>query len=166
MPNNNSAFVPGRHVTNLDRTMRGIILKVEDRPQGIRVLQLSTNSPVWYDVSELRANRGRPAHVHPSGLCATDVVDLINNSKEFCQAAISELYGRQNPMEQARATTIDRNEVGFRADHARRGCILAALAPDAWGESEYSTARSILVRYSGTQLLDLAASRPIPSLDS
>ena len=60
-------------------------------------------------------------------------------------------------MERARATTIDRNEIGFRADHARRGSILAQLAPDAWGEAEYVTARGILFRYSGTQLLDLAA---------
>lgn len=156
MPNNNSAFVPGRHVANLDRTMRGIVLQVKEG--SIRVLQLGTNIRTWYEASELRTIRGRPAHVHPSGLCAADVLSTINNSNEFCQAAISELYGRQNPLEQARAATMDRNEVGFRADHARRGSVLAALAPDAWGEAEYATARSILVRYSGTQLLDFAAS--------
>ena len=153
MPNNNNTFVPGRHVTN--GSISGIVLT--QRGYLVRVLNTNTNTPFWFDAVDLRGTRGRPGLVHPSGLCQFDVNAFIASSHQFCQEGIRLLFGRQNDMEQARGTTIERNEVGFRADHARRGSILAQLAPDAWGDAEYVTARGILYRYSGTQLLDLAA---------
>ena len=125
MPNNNNTFVPGRHVTN--GSISGIVLT--QRGYLVRVLNTNTNTPFWFDAVDLRGTRGRPGIVHPSGLCQFDVNAFIASSHQFCQEGIRLLFGRQNDMEQARGTTIERNEVGFRADHARRGSILAQLAP-------------------------------------
>ena len=49
------------------------------------------------------------------------------------------------------------NEVGFRADDARRGSALALKSIVAWGDADYAMARQILSRYTGTQLFDAAS---------
>jgi hypothetical protein len=151
-------LVPGRHVTILGSSeARGIVLRVDDAGERARVLDASTDMPSWFPTDTLRGRRGRPAHVHSSGLCRWDLEQLVASDSQFCQEATRFLFGRQTDDEQGSATTRHDNDLGFRADHARKGTILATLAPDAWGDREYGIARSILSRYTGTQLFDLAA---------
>jgi hypothetical protein len=151
--NSNNSLVPGRSVTNGE--VRGTLLMVAHD----RARVLVDDVPDWYPVDSLKTTRGRPALVHYSGLCRWDLQNLVDSSNEFCQEAIRFLFGRQTPIEQQVSHTIYENDMGFRADHARKGTLLALLAPDAWGAPEYSMARGILKRYCGTQLFDLAAER-------
>lgn len=151
-----ATLTPGRHVTILTATdARGIVLRVDG--ERARVMDATTEIPSWFPCADLQGRRGRPAIVHASGLCRLDLTNLVNSDLAFCQEAIRFLFGRQTDDEQDSACTRHDNALGFRADHAQKGTILAALAPDAWTGAEYDTARSILHRYTGTQLFDLAA---------
>jgi hypothetical protein len=151
-----ATLTPGRHVTILTvREARGIVLRVDG--DTARIMEATTEVPHWFPVADLQGRRGRPAIVHTSGLCRYDLTFLVNTDTAFCQEAIRFLFGRQTDDEQGSACTRHDNDLGFRADHARKGTILAALAPDAWTGAEYDTARTILHRYTGTQLFDLAA---------
>lgn len=151
-----ASLTPGRHVTILTATdARGIVLRVE-RDEA-RVMDATSEIPSWFPLADLQGRRGRPAIVHTSGLCRHDLTHLVNTDLAFCQEAIRFLFGRQTDDEQGSACTRHDNDLGFRADHARKGTILSALAPDAWTGEEYDTARTILHRYTGTQLFDLAA---------
>ena len=151
-----ATLTPGRHVTILTATdTRGIVLRVDG--ERARVLEAASEVPSWFPCADLQGRRGRPAIVHTSGLCRFDLTNLVNTDDSFCQEAIRFLFGRQTDDEQGSACTRHDNDLGFRADHARKGTILAALAPDAWSGMEYNTARTILHRYTGTQLFDLAA---------
>jgi hypothetical protein len=151
-----ATLTPGRHVTILTATdARGIVLRVDG--ERARVMDAASEIPSWFPCADLQGRRGRPALVHTSGLCRHDLTHLVNTDPAFCQEAIRFLFGRQTDDEQGSACTRHDNDLGFRADHARKGTILSALAPDAWTGAEYDTARGILHRYTGTQLFDLAA---------
>lgn len=151
-----ATLTPGRHVTILTATdARGIVLRVDG--ERARVMNATSEIPSWFPCEDLQGRRGRPAIVHASGLCRHDLTVLVVHDDGFCQEAIRFLFGRQTDDEQGAACTRHDNDLGFRADHARKGTTLASLAPDAWSGAEYATARTILHRYTGTQLFDLAA---------
>lgn len=150
-----AALRPGRHVTAGTPSGRGVVLTT--RGSEVRVMDAASGVPAWFPAREVVTRRGRPALVSDTGLCRWDVDALIASDNSFVFDAITLLFGRQTDDEQVSATTRHDNDLGFRADHARKGTILAALAPDAWGEREFVIAREVLSWYSGTQLYDLAA---------
>lgn len=155
-----ATLTPGRHVTILTASAqrgvdsRGIVLRVDG--ERARIMDVSTEVPSWFPCADLQGRRGRPAIVHTSGLCRFDLLHLVATDESFCQEAVTFLFGRQTDDEQGSRSTRHDNDLGFRADHAKDGSRLA-LTVGGWNDSDHRRARSILNRYTGTQLFDLAA---------
>lgn len=150
-----ATLTPGRHVTILTATdARGIVLRVDG--ERARILDATSEIPSWFPCADLAGRRGRPAIVHASGLCRFDLLNLVATDEAFCHEAITFLFGRQTDDEQGHRCTRHDNDLGFRADHAKDGSRLA-LTVGGWNATDLTRARSILNRYTGTQLFDLAA---------
>ncbi len=146
-----------RHVTrNVTGSVIGALVRLSSDGTIATVLERETGLLARVPASTLTPSRGRPIKLI-RGLCRADVNELIRDSRDFTHDAIVELFGRQLDEERAALATYADNDVGFRADDARRGSTLALKSVCAWDDTDYAMAREILSRYSGTQLFDVAS---------
>lgn len=145
-----------RNVRSEDRSVNGALVRLS--PDGLMatVLLSADGSLVRVPADTLTPWRGRPIKL-VNGLCRADVDELIATSDAFVVDAIGELFGRQLDSERESLATYDDNDVGFRADDARRGSLLALKASCGWTPEDYATARILASRYSGTQLYGIAS---------
>lgn len=152
MAQTENKLVAGRQVTN--GFTKGTLLSVDS---GVARVCLRDGSVREVEAATLRHSRGRPARLNPGALVRSEVAALVKSDAQFVREAIALLFARQTSDEQVvRATRWD-NDMGFRADDARRGSALALKSECAWSEADYAVARAILSSYTGTQLFELAA---------
>lgn len=145
-----------RHVTrNVTGSVQGALVRLSQDGSIATVLVRETGKLARVAAETLSPSKGRPIKLI-RGLCRADVNELIDSSDTFVQDAIDELFGRQLESERKSLATWADNDVGFRADDARRGSLLALKSGCGWTDGDYATARSILRLYSGTQLFDVA----------
>lgn len=145
-----------RIARNVTGSVQGALIRLTCDGTLATVLERTSGKLVRVEASTLVPARGRPVKL-VRGLCRADVNELIRDSAEFVQDAIAELFGRQLSSERVALATWADNDVGFRADDARRGSLLALKSDCAWTDADFATARGILSVYSGTQLFDVAA---------
>lgn len=145
-------LVAGRQVTN--GWTKGILLSVTN---GNARVCLRDGTVREVEAATLRHSRGRPARLNPGALVRSEVAALVRNDAQFVREAVALLFARQTSDEQIVKATRWDNDMGFRADDARRGSMLALKSDCAWQEADYALARSILGAYTGTQLFELAA---------
>lgn len=151
--------VTERHVTrNVTGSVQGALIRLSNDGLTATVLERDSGLLVRVATSTLTPSRGRPVKL-VKGLCRADVNELIRDDGDFVHDAIVELFGRQLDSEREALATYADNDVGFRADDARRGSMLALKSVCAWDSADYSIARDVLSRYSGTQLFDVASER-------
>jgi len=143
---------------NVTGSVDGALVRLSKDGEIATVLVRDTGLLERVPAATLTPAKGRPIKLI-RGLCRADVNELIRDDDDFCQDAIGELFGRQAYDERDAKATYHDNDVGFRADDARRGSMLAVKSACAWGAEEYAMARGILRSYSGTQLFDIAAER-------
>lgn len=154
-----TTIISERHVTrNVTGSVNGALVRLSSDGLTATVLERDSGNLVRVPSATLVPSRGRPIKLI-RGLCRADVNELIRDDGDFVHDAIVELFGRQLDSERASLTTIADNDVGFRADDARRGSMLALKSVCAWDAGDYAMARSILSYYSGTQLFDIASER-------
>lgn len=145
-----------RNIVNTLTGERGAVVRVSRDGQTCTVLLRDTGKLVSMPSAHVEATRGRPIKL-VKGLCRADVDDLVGNNPEFRVRAIRELFGRQTEDERGSLATRWDNRVGFRADDARRGSMLALKSACAWTEDDHTIAIDCLLPYTGTQLWDLAS---------
>jgi hypothetical protein len=145
-------LVPGRNVTN--GWTKGVLLSVAG---GTARVALKDGSVREVEAATLRHSRGRPARLNPGALVRSEVDALIAGDASFVREGVALLFARQTSDEQIQRVTRWDNDLGFRADDARRGSALALKSACAWTDADYATGRRILRAYSGTQLFELAA---------
>lgn len=149
-----TSLITFRHVTrNVTGSVEGALVRLSQDGETATVLVRKTGKLARVPASSLSPAKGRPIKL-VKGLCRADVDELIDGSEEFCRDAIEELFGRQLDSERAALATFADNDVGFRADDARRGSTLALKS--VWSPVDLFYARTILRAYSGTQLFDVA----------
>lgn len=145
-------LVCGRNVTN--GFTKGVLLSVEN---GVARVCLKNGNVAKVEAASLRHSRGRPAKLNFGALVRSEVEALVKNDAQFVYEAVALLFARQTEHEQIRRETIFDNDIGFRADDARRGSRLALKSRCAWTPEDYRAARRILWSYTGTQLFELAS---------
>lgn len=153
------ANVNGIKVTrNVTGSVEGALVRLSKDGETATVLQRSDGTLVRVPAASLSPAKGRPIKL-VRGLCRADVMELIRDDAEFVSDAIREMFTRQTSDERDVKATKHDNDVGFRADDARRGSMLALKSDCAWTAEDFAMARAILGAYSGTQLFDIAAER-------
>lgn len=143
-------------VTVSGERRNGAVVRFLNGGAEVRVLEAKTGELFTAAVSTCVPARGRPIKLI-GGLCRADVRELLATSDTFCVDATRELFGRQLESERNSLATWADNKVGFRADDARRGSLLALKTACAWTAEDYSLARDIMDCYTGTQLYCLAS---------
>jgi hypothetical protein len=143
---------------NVTGSVDGALVRLSQDGEIATVLARATGLLERVPACTLSPSKGRPIKLI-RGLCRADVNELIRDDSEFVQDAIVELFGRQTMDEREVKATYHDNDVGFRADDARRGSLLACKSACAWQDADFAIARGILRSYSGTQLFDVAAER-------
>lgn len=143
---------------NVTGSVEGALVRLSLGGDVATVLQRSDGKLVRVPALSLSPAKGRPIKL-VRGLCRADVMELIESDGEFVNDAIRELFTRQTWDERDAKATHHDNDVGFRADDARRGSMLALKSECAWTDEDKCMARAILGTYSGTQLFDIAAER-------
>ena len=143
---------------NVTGSVDGALVRLSQDGETATVLCRATGELERVPACTLSPAKGRPIKLI-RGLCRADVNELIRDDADFCQDAIVELFGRQVFDEREAHATWHHNDVGFRADDAKRGSALAVKSACAWLDGDYAMAREILRSYSGTQLFDVAAER-------
>lgn len=139
---------------NVTGSVDGALVRLSPDGETATVLVRLTGKLARVPADSLTPTRGRPIKL-VRGLCRADVDELVETSAEFCVDAVTELFGRQLDNEREAKATIADNDVGFRADDARKGSLLALKS--VWDLADYCTARVLLSRYTGTQLYDMAS---------
>lgn len=143
---------------NVTGSVNGALVRLSRDGEIATVLERASGMLVRVAAETLSPAKGRPIKL-VRGLCRADVNELIRDDAEFVQDAIVELFGRQTMDEREVKATYHDNDVGFRADDARRGSMLALKTGCAWTAEDFAMARAVLFSYSGTQLWDVAAER-------
>lgn len=144
-----------RNVRNVFSEVRGAVVRVS-REGVATVLLTETGKLARMPVGHLAVTRGRPIKLI-GGLVRADIDELIVSSGDFRIAATRVMFARQTEDERSAHATRHDNNVGFRADDARKGSALALKSACGWTAEDHLVAIDCLLPYSGTQLWELAS---------